>query len=136
MKIEEISVVLHKLSLLAISEITNRTVDETKFNENLFSYGRCRVIIEPLQFISANEPINNTEGAKISFKLSPNYLTQHYNFCIKGALPELEWTITLGHKNSDVVDSLADSQIQIVSASPKIEDIDTNEFLETIRNLK
>lgn len=136
MKIEELTVVLHKLSLLAIGEITNKTVDEGQFNENLFSYGRCRVVIEPLQFMSVTRSIDDGEGVKIGFQLSPNYLTEHYNFCIKGALPELLWTITLGNISSGVVDSLANSHIRFDYISPEIENIATEEFLQTIRNLK
>ncbi|MBT8634021.1 hypothetical protein C2751_00035 [Polynucleobacter paneuropaeus] len=135
MKKEELSVVLHKLSLLAISEITNRTIDEVEFNENLLSYGRCRVITEPVQFISVKPSMSDDEGHRITFQLSPNYLTQHYNLCIKGVLPELRWKITLGQKSLGVVDSLANSQIEFDFISAEIEQIDTEEFLETIRNL-
>ena len=133
---EELSVVLHKLSLLAISEITNRTVDEIEFNDNLLSYGRCRVITEPLQFVYVKASLSDDEGHRITFQLSPNYLTQHYSLCVKGVLPELRWKVTLGHKGLGVVDSLANSQIEFDFVSPQIAEVDTEEFLETIRNLK
>ena len=89
----ELSVVLHKLSLLAISEITNRTIIQAEFDENLLSYGRCRVITEPLQFISVKGSLSEVEGHRITFQLSPNFLTQHYNLCIKGVLPEEVFSI-------------------------------------------
>ncbi|WP_114639189.1 hypothetical protein [Polynucleobacter necessarius] len=132
---EELSVVLHKLSLLAISEITNRTVDDAEFDEGLLSYGRCRVITEPLQFISVKPPMSDDEGYRVIFQLSPNYLTQHYTLCIKGVLPELKWKVTLGQKSLGVVESLANSQFDFDFVSAEIEAIDTEEFLETIRNL-
>lgn len=135
MKSEELSLVLHKLSLLAIGEITNTTVDYDEFDKNLLSYGSCRVIIEPVQFISIRQADSDQEGHQITFQFSPNYLTKHYNLCLKGGFFELKWVVTLDKRLLGVVDSMANSHIEFQCISPQIESVTTEEFLEGIKNL-
>ena len=135
MKSEELILVLHKLSLLAISEITSKTVNYDEFDNSLLSYGRCRVITEPLQLISIKQAGSDQEGHQITFQFSPSYLTQYYNFCLKAGFCELKWVVMLDKRVAGVVDSVANSRIEFEFISSKLEDVSTQEFLESIKNL-